>query len=192
MGFEGGLAVLAIGIGFLIDYWPLAQLMKSINHPSRLGWEVMYGAIGTLPLLATALAIERIAWQPFRYLRSTVTKLVASVFREASLLHLAVVSLFAGVGEELMFRGILLDAPRQLVDSPYAPWLALLASSLLFGLAHPFSRTYVALAAAIGTYLGLMMLLTKSLIPPIIAHGLYDFIVLLYLLGKEHRPRTAG
>ena len=184
MSFEGGLAVLAIGVGFLINYWPLAQIAESITNPIQLMLEIICGVVGTLPLLAAALAMERLAWQPFRSLRSLVTKLVADVFREATLPQLAIISLLAGCGEELVFRGILLDAPRQLVDGPNVTWIALLASSVLFGLAHPFSRTYVVLAAVIGAYLGLVMLLTESLIPPIITHGLYDFIMLLYLLRR--------
>ena len=186
VGFEGGLAVVAVGLGWIFDYWPLAQIVGTITVPHRLYEKVRWGVAATTPMLAAALVIERVRWKPFRNLRSLVTKLVVPVFDNVSVAALAVVSLFAGLGEELLFRGVLLDAPRQWWDGPFIESLALVASSILFGLVHPFSRTYVVLATLIGAYLGLLLIITDSLLPPIIAHALYDFIILTYVL------RTAG
>ena len=92
------------------------------------------------------------------------------------------ISLAAGVGEELLFRGVMLDAPRQLVNLPCSPWVELIGSGVLFGLAHAFSRTYFFLATLAGIYLGSLLIITESLIPAIITHSLYDFVVLVYLL----------
>jgi hypothetical protein len=44
------------------------------------------------------------------------------------------------------------------------------------------SLTYAVIAALIGAYLGAIMLLTQNVLTPIVAHGLYDFVALLYLV----------
>jgi hypothetical protein len=44
------------------------------------------------------------------------------------------------------------------------------------------SATYAILAALIGLYLGLLLIWTGNLLAPAVAHGLYDFIALLYLV----------
>ena len=55
---------------------------------------------------------------------------------------------------------------------------ALVLASLVFGLVHAASRVYALFAALMGLYLGAVFLLRNSLIPPILAHGLYDFVAL--------------
>ncbi|MCG8584479.1 MAG: CPBP family intramembrane metalloprotease, partial [Pirellulales bacterium] len=91
--------------------------------------------------------------------------------------HFAVISVLAGLGEELLFRALLQSA---LIDW-LGVWPGILVAGLLFGLAHPLSRTYIVVAAAIGIYLGWLFAATSNLLVPIIAHALYDFIALVYL-----------
>jgi hypothetical protein len=61
----------------------------------------------------------------------------------------------------------------------------LVLASLLFGLAHPISKAYVVLASFIGLLLGLLYLLTENLLACILAHALYDAILMLLWKTSE-------
>jgi membrane protease YdiL (CAAX protease family) len=88
----------------------------------------------------------------------------------------------AGLGEELLFRGLVQAGLARLISGPAGIWIALLAASLLFGVFHWLSTTYALLAAAAGLYFGWLLIATGSLWPPVVAHALYDFAALWYLL----------
>jgi uncharacterized protein len=105
-------------------------------------------------------------------------EILRPLLRPCSLAELALLSLLAGVGEELLFRGVLQPAlMRWLGPAP-----GLVAASVLFGLFHPITATYVVLAAGLGLYLGLVAWAGGNLLIVIVAHALYDFVVLVYLL----------
>ena len=84
------------------------------------------------------------------------------------------VALTAGICEEVLFRGFLI---RFLHDGGMAmPVIAaLLVSCLVFGLNHLYQGPRSALGTAIvGFIMGLLFLVTGSLIPPMIVHALID------------------
>ncbi len=86
-----------------------------------------------------------------------------------------VVALGPGLGEELMFRGLVL---RSFVSGMPA-WAAVLLSSALFGALH-WNMLQGVGAAIIGVYLGLVTLLTGSLWPAVLAHAVNNTISSLY------------
>lgn len=120
------------------------------------------------------------------------TRLVVPRFRWAGRLHaelrplaaelsgtgIAVLAVLSSLGEELVFRGLL------------QPSIGLWAQGLLFGLLHQTrgrSRwVWVSWATLVGLLLGAMFQLTGSLIGPLLAHALVNFLNLLYL--KSHDP----
>ena len=69
--------------------------------------------------------------------------------------------------------------------------LALLLASLLFGLAHAITRTYVVLATVFGIYLGWLWTASGNLLVPIVAHALYDFVALSALVRAERRKQES-
>ena len=89
-----------------------------------------------------------------------------------------VLSLAAGVGEEMLFRGVV----QAVLDRWWGPWAALPVASLFFGLLHALTPTYAVLATLAGLYLGGVWLLTGNLLVVIVAHAFYDLIALVYLL----------
>lgn len=87
-----------------------------------------------------------------------------------------VLSLSAGIAEEILFRGALFTLGARLAgDLP-----ALAATSLLFGAAHGlFSRRLAAwgvFAAATGLALGGLRLATGAVLAPVVAHVVVDLI----------------
>ncbi|MFC1597814.1 lysostaphin resistance A-like protein, partial [Planctomycetota bacterium] len=58
----------------------------------------------------------------------------------------------------------------------------LAVAAILFGLAHPITPGYVLLAGLMGLYLGWLQITCGNLLVPIMAHAVYDFLALVYLV----------
>jgi membrane protease YdiL (CAAX protease family) len=138
---------LAVGAYMIAALLPLFQSLRGLR------WRRAYAAAyrrgfadiaGMLP----DTALERAAW--------------------------ALLSLTAGVCEELYFRGFLIRILHERgLDLPLAA--ALVASSLIFGLGHLYQGAKGVLGTTIGGgVFGLLFLLTGSLIPGVVLHALID------------------
>jgi len=98
--------------------------------------------------------------------------------------EIAIVAALAGLGEELLFRGLL----QQLAEGYVNPWWALLISSLAFGAAHWVSTTYAVVTTVVGLYLGWLWMTLDNLLVPILVHGLYDLVALALILSEPTSP----
>ena len=107
-------------------------------------------------------------------------------------MELAVIAALAGIGEEMLFRGVIQAVVAQQIGGPRGMWWGLLVAAALFGLLHPVTPTYAVLAALIGLYLGWLWLAWGNLLLPIITHGSYDFLALWYLLRARNQGRQVG
>ena len=162
---EGGLAILAMvwawfrGVG--IPFW------------------VDVGAVG-VALVATAVFlaanfslyfIGKRTGHPAA-VHAFLESLVFPLFRRASVSDLLVVAALAGLGEELLFRGVLQDE--------FGIWIA----SAVFGLLHGPSRELWPLAlwaTVMGVLLGALYQASGNLFVPALAHALYDGAALVYV-----------
>ena len=187
---ELGLGGLAWTVAWMVAYEGPADVVDRLTRPELLSRDLIWGIAATLPMFAMAWLVERSRWRPLRYLRLVVHKLVVSAFSDCSTWQIALVSMLAGFGEELFFRGIMLDALRGNGGMTWIVAVALLVSSLLFGLAHAMTRAYLVLATLIGLYLGGLLLLSESLLVPMMTHAVYDFVLLEYFLGRRDRNPT--
>lgn len=167
---EAVLVLFALGLAWLVGAGP-AEMLSWHTRDAALG------ALASLPLLALMLAMMRWPVGPARALKQLVVEGIIPLFRHATLAELALVSLLAGVGEELLFRGLL----QQWLEGLLGRWWALGLASLVFGLCHWVSNAYAALAAVIGAYLGWLFVATGGLLAPVVTHALYDFVALVYL-----------
>jgi hypothetical protein len=168
---EGGLAVVAAALGWLVGVSPWETLRWDVR-------DAAWGVLATLPLLPVLLVCTHSSWPPLARIRGFFDAVVRPWFSACTRLDLALVALAAGVGEEALFRGVIQPAlGRGMGAGP-----ALAACGVLFGLLHPITPTYAALAGLIGVYLGGVWLASGNLLVVVIAHALYDFIALLYLL----------
>ncbi len=174
---EGGLGVLAYVLS-----WALGRPVWERWHWN--GGDAALGAAASLPML---LAFALCFWWPIGPLgriKQFCEEVVRPLFATCSLIDLAVIAALAGVGEEMLFRGVL----QEVLSARLNPWLGLAVASVIFGLFHPITPGYIVLATGMGAYLGYWWIVTGNLLTVSITHGLYDFLVLAYLVG--YRPQV--
>jgi uncharacterized protein len=109
---------------------------------------------------------------PIRALRQLYRDLLFPLFRDSTPLQIVVISVLAGVGEEVFFRGAM------------QPEWGLLAASVVFGACHVGGRTTLPLglwAAVTGAFLGWLTIASGGLLAPIVAHATYDALALAYI-----------
>lgn len=184
MLFEGGLGVIAVGVGWALGR-PLGELID---------WTVtgaVWGAAAALPLMVLLLVCIRVPVWPFSDISGVIDRMLAPMFRDIGLLNLAMISALAGLGEELLFRGLLQQGLADWIGGPAGVWIGLAAASIIFGLFHPVTPTYAVLATLMGAYLGWLWIETENLLVPIAAHGVYDFLALAYMVKiRDRRPEA--
>jgi membrane protease YdiL (CAAX protease family) len=147
----------------------------------------LYGVAATVPLVVLFWFVVRSRHPELRRLGEQVQWLVDELFGGASAAQLVLVAALAGVGEELLFRGVLLPFAERWTT----PLVALAVTSLLFGLAHTLSMLYFLLATLIGAYFG-WLAMNYGLAVAMVAHGLYDLVALVYLSRRAPEKPTAA
>lgn len=186
--FEGGLAVVAVALGWLLGQKPLETFPHTLPDAAR---AVAWGAAATLPMLALAWLCIKCPLRPFTELTRVVDELLLPLFRHCRPIEMAVISVLAGLGEEILFRGVIQQGIRSWAGEPHGVWIGLTVAALLFGVLHQITLVYGLLAALIGLYLGWLWILSGDLLVPITAHATYDFLVLVYLV-KVREPTAAS
>lgn len=139
------------------------------------GWRLLLGL--ALPAAYVALLCVQIpplvrdAGERAR-LRATIAPLAPVLpHRRDEWLSFAPLAVTAGICEEILFRGYLVW-----VLAPWVgPYPAAFASIAIFGLAHSYQgRAFAPKAFAAGAVMGILALLTGSILPGIVLHALVD------------------
>jgi membrane protease YdiL (CAAX protease family) len=169
--FEGGLAPLSLILGWWLGHPPLALFSWSPG-------QALWGALASVPLVLMFLAMLRWPVGPLRRIATFTEDEFVPMLGGSTWSDIALIALSAGVGEEMLFRGVLQCSMQSWVGT--APGLTL--SSVLFGLLHPISIPYIVVMILLGASLGVEFLLSGNLISVIVTHTLFDFAVMAYLL----------
>ena len=141
-------------------------------------------------LAAAALAVVNYALlchappiRAVRAIRRVYRDLLKPLFARVGPLEVIVIAAAAGIGEELLFRGVL------------QPEIGLIPASLVFGLLHMGGRGTLAFGcwvAIMGAALGWLAAATGGLLAPIVAHALYDAAALVYIRWGPDCAAAAG
>jgi membrane protease YdiL (CAAX protease family) len=146
-------------------------------------WDAAWGIVACLPLLVIFFICIRWPVGPLVRIKQLSEEFIREWFSSCTVLQLALISLLAGIGEEMLFRGVIQETLSTWIN----PMTGIILASLLFGLMHPITLFYIVLAALMGAFLGWIFIVTGNLLPAIITHGLYDFLALTYLTRVQAR-----
>lgn len=169
--FQGGIGVVGALAIWLFDIPLLSadfSLVKAVG----------FGAAGALVTYLLLLQLTKLTWLFPDNLSEQMQALYefAASYRWPALVLL---SLLAGGGEELLFRG----AVQGWLLQHTGPWTSVIAASLLFGLVHYVSLTYFIMATGLGLILGAGYQLSGSLAMVMVWHAIYDILALYFLLN---------
>ena len=146
-----------------------------------LSWSAtLYALLLCIPMFMGLYFAAVSKWRPLSQLRHELDEKVVPIFVNCRILDLALISLLAGSGEELFFRGWL----QGTLTNKFGIWIGILIASAIFGFAHSLSPTYAIYAGLTGLYLGAIYQVTGNLYIVMTIHALYDFIALLYLVRR--------
>lgn len=165
--------VIAVWLGRLGGVSPFRHLRLDVAG-------IAAGFAAALPMLVLLRWSLRTHWAPMRRLVTLVEERLGPHLANASPGGIVLLAALAGIGEELLFRGVV---QVWLAERLPLVW-AVAGASLLFGVGHWLSASYAVLASAIGAYLGVVLLLTDNLLAPIVAHAAYDVVALSVLARR--------
>ncbi len=186
-------------VACLVVGWPALAIVSPT--PQEMGWLlqhiwVRYLVVVVLFVLAAivvwtylAVLLMRVRREPRKYASSDLMQKLSYAYlfpaTRAERRWWVLIGLTAGICEEVLFRGFLLHYLHT------SPWqldltLALLVSSLIFGLQHLYQGAKGVIATTLlGALFGLLFLLSGSLLLPMILHAALDLRLLVIL-----RPAT--
>jgi uncharacterized protein len=169
--FEAGLAPISLFLGWLIGYPPLLRFSWSLRDAGL-------GILAAVPLILMFVAMLRWPIGPLSHVKKFCEYEVLPLLANSSWSEIGLISLSAGVGEEMLFRGVL--------QASFTQWLGLYLgvglASVCFGVLHPISITYVVIISILGLYLGALFYGVDNLLAVMLTHAVYDFAALAYLI----------
>jgi uncharacterized protein len=179
-GFEGGLVLLALGLAWLtgLDLWEIT-------------WFSLTAVGQSLAALAPLVALFGVTYRwpagPLQRIKEFLLEGLGPPLSACRWYDLVLIAALAGLGEELLFRGVMQTG----VDRWAGRGVGLLSAALIFGLVHAVTRTYAVLAGLIGMYLGGLLYVWEppNLLVPILVHALYD-LVAFWVVRTDFRNRA--
>jgi hypothetical protein len=172
--------VAAFGLGMLFGVNPVGALRVE-------GASVLIGLGAVAPLAIFLEWFMRARDVRLVAFRDSQVGFFAGVGFEFTSLRIAILSLGAGISEELMFRGVL----QSWADIHLHAALAIALPNILFGALHSRTALYALIAGAVGIYLGAIFWWTNNLIAPIVAHAAYDAYALFRTRGAIRARNSA-
>ena len=170
-----------------------AMLAFLLGQPlfGNLQWrlrDLWLGILASLPLLALFFWMLHSSLPTFKRIGEFLEVRARPVFKPWAIWQLVVISLLAGVCEEVFFRSVFQGGlARHIGTIP-----ALVVASVIFGCLHLVTKTYAVIATLIGAYLGVLWLATGNLLAPMTTHAVYDFVALVYFLRAHIRHHKAA
>lgn len=168
LGGTAFLGLIAYGLSLFFNT-PLAPMLYWSTE------DALIGVAATVPLAVFLWWFMQSKISLIADFRQAQIEFFAAVGFEFTPFRIALMALFAGLFEELLFRGAIQTALTGAL--PLA--LAIGVSSILFGVVHWRTWLYALIATLIGVWLGVLFAITGNLLAPIITHALYDVIALV-------------
>ncbi|MGR8930569.1 MAG: CPBP family intramembrane glutamic endopeptidase [Gammaproteobacteria bacterium] len=171
--FEAALTLLAIVLGWFLNVDPFATL-KFDEHA------LLNGILLTLPMVLLFFATQELPYEPIQEIRQLLLDTLGARLYRCHWTDLLILASIAGFSEEVLFRGTI----QPWLEDAIGVMAGLVISNAIFALVHAVTRLYAILAFLMGLYLGISLDYgdERSLLTPVVIHGLYDFIAFLIIL----------
>lgn len=162
LGTNPGLPLTVLGIFFLLAAYPIVNLSFLVNE--------------SIPLPSWASAFESQAEDTLKAILQMDTPLIF-------FFNLVIIAILPGIGEELIFRGILQKQIGLMLKNPI---VAIWISAIIFSAIHLQFEGFLP-RMALGVVLGYLYYWTGNLWVPILAHAFNNGIqiVLIYTTGMD-------
>lgn len=170
MVFTASLAV----ITFALAYIAKIDILSAIAPPRAIAIlsDLLIGIAATLPLALLLFFFMRTTYRPLVEFRNAQIAYFANIGITFTWPVIIALGLMAGIGEELLFRGVLQEWAGR-----HMPMIAaIIVTNIVFGLLHMRTVLYALIAGFVGIYMGVLYLATDDLLVPITTHALYDMI----------------
>ncbi len=162
---EGLVLVVALLIAWFCDI-KLLPLTQNLFRDLVIG---TFGALIPIVLLAFLLSEKADNIPSMSSLKRTIINDIRPIFSETKFIDLCFISACAGLGEELLFRGVMQAK------------LGIVVASIIFGLLHFITPAYFVIATIMGFYIGFLFQHFDSLLVPVQLHFVYDLGALIFL-----------
>ncbi len=172
------------GLPHWADYLQIRQPPKAL----MMGLAILL-MLCSMPLVLYVLQINKMLPLPdaFHVMEDNTDEMIKGLLKMEGWAELAanltLIALIAGVGEELVFRGVL---QQQLMRRIANPWVALALSAAIFSAIHLQFEGFLA-RWLLGMVLGWLYWRSRNLWVPIVAHSFYNALQVLaqYAYKKE-------
>lgn len=181
MIFEGALGIIAILVGWLFSMYILMDL--SLHFA-----DLLFAVYSTLPLILAFFISLLIPFPSIRAIRLYIQRYLMPMFRGLGPFDLLMIALVSGIGEELLFRGLIQSG----IEHYTGTFPAIVLAGILFGFVHFITPLYVIIASILGIYLGYLYFHTGNLVVPILVHALYNYIAFLYFKSTFRGEKKAS
>lgn len=167
------IVLIAMALNYWLDVFTLSGSgLKDISPETLVATSAPMVALGYFLTSKPVLS-----YRPWGDLVRAVTEsAIAPLFHAKTLLPILLVSISAGVSEELLFRAIM------------QPKFGLLGAAVIFALAHCANAFMFFVVLFIGLYLGFLLREYQNLWIAIIAHSVLDFVVFARFRRDLIRP----
>lgn len=184
--FEGLFVVLALGIAWLFDFYDVTIpfLTFFAGDPVR---EIVIGSLLAVPLLLGVKSLEKVRFEPIAKFFDYVYRNLTPLFAPLKWWQAALLSIAAGVGEEILFRWCIQGGLTRFMH----PALAVSIAAIIFGLMHCLSLIYVLLTTAVGVLLGIIYIYFGPL-AAIACHAMYDFLAIVIFFSGANELEQAN
>jgi membrane protease YdiL (CAAX protease family) len=150
----------------------------------RWDWiDLARGLGGTIPMLLMFAWLMRAPAPALRRIREFIERALCPALRDWNAAQLLAISVLAGLAEEALFRALVQGA----IAEAWGPAPALVLASVLFGICHWITPAYALIAGLMGCYLGGLWWWSGNLLAPVVAHAVYDFVALIWVLRLRRR-----
>jgi membrane protease YdiL (CAAX protease family) len=176
IGMEVGLLLLSAILNLL---WPIPVELDPLRTSTLLTnfGAILFGLTAAVGMFGIGLLLWYVRISVLQKMRQFLMEEMAPAMSQCHIWETILVALSAGVGEEVLFRGVL---------QPRIGWIA---ASVLFGLLHAISPTYIVVAFSLSVILAWIQIAGGNLWASIIAHAVYDYCMFLVLIRAYRRQQ---